>query len=133
VDTSLLPDYSQRRKTSALAGDLVSLEAKQPLLATEQQLPEIHNHLQALGALYVIEGSTLGGKIISKMINQQLGLTDGLGLSFFDGYGNDTELMWQRFRQSIDQQVKPADEQIIIQSANDTFLKFSNWFDAHFA
>jgi len=131
IDTSNLPDYAQRRKTSALADDLEQLGAALPKFACGDEIPQINNHLQALGALYVIEGSTLGGKIISKMVSQQLNLTDASGLSFFNGYGDQSEYMWGIFKQSIDQPLSPADEEQVIQSANETFLQFGLWFDRH--
>jgi len=129
IDRTQLPDYAQRRKTAALADDLAKLGGLLPQLAPPNDLPAILNHLQALGALYVIEGSTLGGSIISKMVSRQLNMHDNAGLSFFNGYGNDTEEMWQIFKQTLDTSVKPPDEETVIQAANETFLKFGNWFD----
>jgi heme oxygenase len=128
-DVSYLPDYNLRRKTSSLADDLLQLGSVLPALANAEKLPSIDNHLQASGALYVIEGSTLGGKIISKMIRQQLNFNDNYGLSFFNGYGNDPEKMWQTFKLFLDKPISPAEEEIVIQSANDTFKKFSDFFD----
>ncbi len=128
-DTFRLPDYLQRRKTAALANDLKDLGINLPKLADNADLPHIKNHLQSLGALYVIEGSTLGGKIISKMIQQQLNIGDNVGLSFFNGYGESTSLMWEIFKQCINYPMEAYQDDIVIASANDTFSKFSNWFD----
>lgn len=129
LDFSNLPDYGCRRKTSALVDDLTVLGAQLPTLASESALPEIKNHCQALGALYVIEGSTLGGEIIGKIINRQLDLTNSSGMSFFNGYGDQTASMWQVFKQSIDQPVYVLKHDMIIQSANQTFIQFENWID----
>ena len=129
LDLLYLPDYPQRRKTAAIAEDLIKLGAVLPVLASTDTLPVIHDNFQALGALYVIEGSTLGGKGISKMISQQLNLTDLSALSFFNGYGDHTERMWQDFKQSIERPLNSLEGDIIIQSANDTFIKFSHWVD----
>jgi heme oxygenase len=131
LDISFLPDYPQRRKTTALADDLTNLDANLPALATGDALPTINNHMQALGALYVIEGSTLGGKIISKMMQQQLSLSDNTGLSFFNSYGEQTLAMWQVFKQAIDRPLNPVDEDMVIKAANDTFIKFGEWFDSN--
>ena len=128
IDTDLLPDSNQRRKTAALAQDLQDLGSEIPSKASGMALPAIFTHLQALGALYVIEGSTLGGKIISKMMQQHLGLTD-IGLSFFSGYGEQTEHMWDTFKDVLNQQAhNPEDQAIVITAANETFLKFGEWF-----
>jgi heme oxygenase len=127
IDEAQLPDKDGRRKTQSLANDLEYLKSNVPLKATDDDLPQITDHLQALGALYVIEGSTLGGKIISKMM-QQLGFDD-TALSFFNGYGDDTEQMWDTFKQMLNNQAKTsADEQRVVNAANETFRKFGHWF-----
>ena len=131
IDLTLLPDYAQRRKSTALAQDLLDLSAPLPFFALRNDLPEIRDHIQSIGALYVMEGSTLGGKIIAKMMLQQLNVTDMPGLTFFNGYGEQTMSMWQTFKNSIDIPLSSTEVEIIIQSANDTFLQFSNWFDKH--
>ncbi len=123
-----LPDYRQRRKSSALVNDITALGGVPAQKATGENLPAIQSIIQAYGAMYVIEGSTLGGKIISKMMAQQLGITDGKGLSFFSGYGADTETMWDTFKHMLNNQAyTPADETLLINTANQTFLKFKDW------
>lgn len=124
-----LPDFKERRKTESIANDIKSMSGLIPQKAKEHDLPIIANHLHALGALYVIEGSTLGGKIISKMMTKQLGLEDKGGLSFFNSYGDDTERMWSTFREILNRFQASSDTEPIIHSANDTFLKFSTWFE----
>jgi heme oxygenase len=124
-----LPDYAQRRKTSSLVHDLTCLNEKLPILANGISLPIIKNHFQALGALYVIEGSTLGGRIICKMLNEQLNIPDFPGLSFFNGYGDNTAKMWEVFKSALNLPSNNAAYGMIIQSANDTFTLFSDWFD----
>jgi heme oxygenase (biliverdin-IX-beta and delta-forming) len=124
-----LPDHASRRKSDALAADISSLGGTPAEKATAQALPQIDNALQAFGALYVIEGSTLGGKIISKMMAQQLGITDNKGLSFFKGYGDQTDAMWDAFKQNLNKYVKSEGEAAeVIEAANQTFLKFADWF-----
>ena len=128
-DAARLPDYHLRRKTKAIANDLEHLGAALPKLATGSQLPAITNHFESLGALYVIEGSTLGGQIITKMLMQQLHATGTPGFSFFSGYGDDTMRMWQAFKLILDDPFNIPNPGVIIQAANDTFLKFGLWFD----
>ncbi|TWR29981.1 biliverdin-producing heme oxygenase [Mucilaginibacter pallidiroseus] len=129
IDPNLLPDNAERRKTQAIADDLQALGAGIPAKADGDALPAINNHLEALGALYVIEGSTLGGKIISKMMQQQLNIGPD-ALSFFASYGDDTERMWNIFKDALDHQAKnPEQEAVVIAAANQTFLKFGEWFN----
>lgn len=128
LDVSIIPDYESRRKTEALKIDLGILNNNDLKLAASEVLPVIENHLQSLGALYVIEGSTLGGKIISKMIKDQL-QTELLAITFFSGYGDESASMWNTFKQILDGITQPDDISVIVESANATFQKFSSWFD----
>jgi len=130
IDLSVLPDYANRRKSAALANDLHLLGVPLPPLPDANALPPINDHYQALGALYVMEGSTLGGKIICKMIQQQLMLTDMSELTFFYGYGGETDSMWQRFKDTMDNVQNENKKDRIIQSANDIFVLFKQWFNA---
>jgi heme oxygenase len=120
----------ERRKAGDLAADLTHFGASIPELAKENDLPEIENHLQAIGALYVIEGSTLGGKYISQMISKQLEQADDAGLSFFNGYGENTMAMWSDFQEYMNKQAKDAAEEAeIVSAANETFVKFKHWME----
>jgi heme oxygenase len=128
LDQNLLPDYAERRKSAALAQDIEALGGTPGKIAGETALPTIHSSLQALAALYVIEGSTLGGKFISKMIAQQLQIINGKGLSFFNSYGPDTEAMWATFKEAVNRQATLPGEQIeVVEAANQTFIKFKAW------
>ena len=128
LNASIIPDYENRRKTEALKIDLKILNQEDLKLAASELLPVIENHLQSLGALYVIEGSTLGGKIISKMIKQQL-KTEVMAFTFFTGYGDQSANMWNSFTHILNSITQPDQIGIIVESANVTFQKFSFWFD----
>ena len=124
ISTAQLPDHEQRRKTAALANDIKAFGAQPAAKAAVKDLPQINNVGTALGALYVIEGSTLGGSIISKMISGRIGIDKGL--SFFNGYGETGMQMWGIFKDVLNR--RPADEEaVIVKAANDTFLYFEKW------
>jgi len=130
-----LPDYAERRKTSALAADLAFWGVEGvPRLATQDQLPSITNHLEALGALYVMEGSTLGGRIICQMIRSRLRLNEETkaGFSFFESYGSKTEEMWDLFKGAFQSDWLPKNEAYITHTASETFEKFAEAFDRHY-
>lgn len=128
ITADVLADYDDRRKSAALAQDIQDLGGMPGAKASGSALPPITNTQQALGALYVIEGSTLGGKIISKMMAQQLGIANGRGLGFFNGYGDDTDAMWSSFKEVLNQPGRTeAETDEIVDAANNTFLKFKNW------
>jgi heme oxygenase len=124
----LLPDYPTRRKAASLRADLICIRAPIPGKIAAANLPTIENSLQALGALYVMEGSTLGGRIITRMVANKLhGET---AFSFFEGYGKKTNEMWEVFKSSLDAIcLTPDKTTMIIESANETFHKFSLYFD----
>ncbi len=130
INSSHLEDHNQRRKTNAMADDIEALGGKLPITANTNDLPEINNALQAFGALYVIEGSTLGGSIISKMMQQHLPFDGQNGLSFFNGYGEQTHQMWAGFKTALNAVVKTQDDEaVVLQAANDTFAGFKQWMD----
>ncbi|WP_316811410.1 biliverdin-producing heme oxygenase [Pedobacter heparinus] len=125
-----LADAGQRRKTAAIADDLSYFKAIVPELAGGAALPVISNHFQALGALYVIEGSTLGGKYISQMIAKQLNIPADQGLSFFNGYGESTMEMWNSFKDYLNKEAVTDEQQAdVVEAANQTFLKFKDWVE----
>ena len=128
ITPAYLPDYHQRRKAAALAQDITDLGSELAPEAGADHLPAIHNRLQAFGALYVIEGSTLGGQIISKMMEKQLPLPTGRGLLFFKGYGEHSGAMWAAFTTALNAQVHiAAEEETVIAAANQTFFHFEQW------
>ena len=54
-----------------------------------------------LGAMYVVEGSTLGGQYIAKHVEERFGLREGKGNSYFRGYGEHTGSMWRSFKEEM--------------------------------
>lgn len=130
INLSCVPDYMERRKVSALRADMDFLNTPLSSHATPILLPDIENNLQCLGAMYVMEGSTLGGATIAKLIASKTKLTTKGGLAFFNGYGEDTITMWQTFKTQLDSiLLNPGDEYVVINSANQTFARFSDWID----
>lgn len=51
-----------------------------------------------LGLMYVFEGATLGGQVISKILRKNLQLEE-TQLNYFKGYAANTGLMWKDFIQ----------------------------------
>ncbi|MGX5688698.1 biliverdin-producing heme oxygenase [Arcticibacter tournemirensis] len=126
---SILSDCFERRKALSLLNDMEVLQSGTYELEQCYLLPDIRNTSDALGALYVLEGSTLGGQLISKMIKGRLEVPDTT-LTYFNSYGDNTPVMWSRFRQVLDN--TPAiDHKEVIKSATDTFETFKNWIARH--
>lgn len=127
---NLLSDYGDRRKSAAISDDLTFLGADPSRFSLCVDLPDLKHTFDALGALYVLEGSTLGGQIISRMIKDRIkGISDH-ALSFFNSYGNSTIPMWGKFKAVLDK-VPQADQQDVVESAVATFLTFKYWIETH--
>ncbi len=54
-----------------------------------------------LGALYVLEGSTLGGRFLARQVETVLGLTPGQGNAYFVGHGPATSALWKELTAEI--------------------------------
>lgn len=118
---SLIAD---RRDASVILDDIHALgyhlEEDQPTL----KIIPVQSMEAAVGMLYVLEGSTLGGVYIVRML-QKLGIERGL--SFFEGYGGRTQERWQYFKESIDKAIfSTAGQQEALQHAEEAFESFGN-------
>ncbi len=122
-----LPDYTERRKAGLLLNDINTLR-KITELSICEDLPQIRTAAQAFGCLYVMEGSTLGGKFIYSVVRKELHLDKTSGASFFYGYGPQTGAKWKAFGACMEAfgAAHGADEEIIT-AANETFLKLEQW------
>ncbi|TWB41167.1 biliverdin-producing heme oxygenase [Nitrospirillum pindoramense] len=61
---AILPDWPERRRRHALVADLAALEAWGDPPAILVETPTIRCRAEALGHLYVLEGSRLGGEVL---------------------------------------------------------------------
>ena len=126
-----LPDYNERRKAKLILEDLLALHASNPEICQQNQLPFIVSPFQALGALYVIEGSTLGGVYIVKMIQKKISVKENI-FHFFSGYGDRNPLMWNRFKNALNHSTADEKEMaLIVSGAEDGFHKFYEWINAN--
>lgn len=85
--------------------------------------PPLASWPQLLGALYVLEGSTLGGQVISRQL-AKAGIPQR---AYFTGYGERTGLLWKAFCQLLTQEATPENQAEIVQSASLTFQHLSAW------
>jgi len=127
ISVKVLNDVSKRGNTTRIINDIEIL-AGDKIMLLAPSLPYVTNTLQAFGVMYVMEGSTLGGLIISKMLREKGIEIINNGLTFFEGYGEDTLEMWHRFTECLDDNFK-KDDQInqIVLSAKGTFIEMKEW------
>ncbi|HEY0676730.1 MAG TPA: biliverdin-producing heme oxygenase [Chitinophagaceae bacterium] len=127
IDRAHFTDYSQRRKSEALLQDMHNLEAGSRLMLC-QDLPSISDSVSCLGALYVLEGSTLGGSVISKLLKKELGDEAPEFFLFFNCYGDSARDMWYEFKEKLNSYTtNEAAHLKMIEAANETFVKFKTW------
>ena len=124
-------DWESRRKTPWLRQDLRYLglsEAELRGIAPCDAVPELGSLGRAFGALYVLEGSTLGGRLIAQTLEKRLGLTPASGGSFFQAYGELLQPRWLSFRERLTAAATTADlEREMIEAACETFAAFEYW------
>ncbi|MEO7975586.1 biliverdin-producing heme oxygenase [Flavobacterium sp.] len=94
--SATIDDLEKRKKSHLIENDFFFLNHSKPnskvvFDATQISVPF------ALGILYVIEGSSLGGRFIVKNITTIPGLDNGHGISYFNGYGEKTGSYWKSF------------------------------------
>lgn len=126
-----LVQFSRRRKVGYLAQDLEILgvtQEYQESLPLCDSLPIVALLPQALGCLYVLEGSTLGGQIISRHLERTHGIGIENGGAFFLSYGPDVAMMWRAFGTALTAYAAEHDEDArIIQAARETFSALEAW------
>jgi heme oxygenase len=123
-------NHHERLNTPKLVADLKALglsEDEISAIETTGDLPNLGSKERIFGSLYVIEGSTLGGQVISRHLKSKFDLDTDKGAAFFSGYGKDTGKMWNEYREAVTNFAENgADREEIIAGANETFEKIGN-------
>ena len=131
--SDIVPDTDQRRKLSQIHSDLTALtESTLEDPALFYPVDKDFTISFAMGYMYVTEGSTLGGRMILKHVQEKLGLNEAMGASFFAGYGSETGVKWKSFLSNLTnyaEQSGSSDE--IIRGAQHAFAAIDRYFAAH--
>lgn len=118
-------------RAELLARDLAALGissttlVKLPLCT---ELPRITTLAEVAGCLYVIEGASLGGQVITRTLKRQLGIHERNGGSFFTGEGSLTASRWKRVLEwiaQVDRMTSYGDSLVL--AACETFRTFARW------
>jgi heme oxygenase (biliverdin-IX-beta and delta-forming) len=116
--------WSGRAKLNWIQADLLALRAS-GARAPADLVPLRRDALaDVIGALYVTEGSTLGGQFIAKHLARKLDLTPDRGLRFFTGYGDETAARWRQTKALIDAASVSHDQTVA--AARVVFAKLSH-------
>ena len=109
-----------RRRLAALQHDVTQLNLNcAPVCPVDLCLQTIP---QALGAMYVMEGSTLGGAVIFKALKRNKQLNRAAPFHYYHLCGQNTRALWLNFCQSVIELTTPTDQaDAIIIAAQNTF------------
>lgn len=117
--------WERRRRATLFAADLATLGV--PATCGGPELPAPAGTDEALGRLYVLEGSTLGGALIDRHLATVRGLS-GLSLQAFSPYGTETGAMWHGFRRVARARVAAGgDAGVMLSAARQTFGALASW------
>jgi len=115
-----------------LAGDLEALGLERPLQALPKcpHVPCLDSAHLRLGAMYVAEGSALGGRDLARSLDRLLGKDVTEGRRFFTGRGAGTGEAWRGYLAQLS--AAPSEPPVraeIIKGAVETFAAFEHWLD----
>ncbi|CCD35715.1 bacteriophytochrome heme oxygenase BphO [Candidatus Paraburkholderia kirkii UZHbot1] len=133
MPASLAGFFDERRKAPLFAADLAALTGERrpvgsvPQADMRYDLPRLHNIGDVFGSMYVMEGSTLGGRFIAPHVAGRLDLAPGLGMAYFDGYGPRTGSMWNAFRETAAASVPEIPYDDAVKPAIATFESLQSW------
>jgi heme oxygenase len=99
-------DFSSRRRSPLIAEDLGVLSHR-AFLDSANRL-DIPTRAAAFGAFYVLEGSSLGGRVILKEL--KLRRASLAGLRFLDPYGSDAGRRWRSFLAILEREVESSEQ-----------------------
>ena len=125
-------DAIVRRKRTLIESDLAALGDPRKAWPACPRLPEIGSLGRAIGAAYVIEGSTLGGRFILSKLPPALAPLRGRATAFLEGYGAETGARWRAFGEVVERALDtPALEDDAVAGACETFTRLSDWLAVH--
>jgi heme oxygenase len=129
-DATPLLDWPVRRKTALLLADLADLGVDGSALDAVPdcpEVPDVDGSAAALGVLYVVEGATLGGRLIAERLRD--GVVPATALRFFGSYGDEVGRRWHHWR-AVTTTWVGADAgraDAVVRSATGTFEVLGRW------
>jgi heme oxygenase len=117
--------WPRRRRAALFAADLRALGSTAS--GRVPPLPPVPGTDEALGRMYVLEGSTLGGVFIDRHLT---GLPElaGVTVRSFSPYGSETGAMWAAFRRTTRARIADGgDAGAMLGSARTTFAALAGW------
>ncbi len=121
--------FRDRKKVQLLESDLLSLGMAHEGFAelSVARMPKLDSDARLLGSMYVIEGSTLGGQIISRLVVKKLGFSNGEGCRFYQSYGTEVGAKWKDFCDFFEMNVNESEFEDAVGAAIETFEGMQKW------
>ena len=121
--------WPSRRRATLFAADLATLGA--PAATAGPALPAVGDTDAALGRMYVLEGSSLGGVFIDRHLATLPQLAAVGPLSAFSPYGEQTGAMWHAFRTVTRARIAGGgNADRLVAAARETFGALAGWCGA---
>lgn len=122
-------EWDKRQKLALLKQDVEALGLNIAEIEKEATAFKLNNGAEALGAFYVLEGSTLGGAMIARHLAKNPNLTQVEEYRFYGCYGDLVGPRWKAFQQALIAYSTSAEiEDAMVQSACKTFEYFTGIF-----
>jgi heme oxygenase len=119
-------EWTRRRRAPLFLDDLRALGATPA--DHGPRLPPLPGTDEALGRLYVLEGSTLGGVFIDRHLTGLPALAPGVRIRAFSPYGEQTAAMCRAFRRfTRDRVAAGGDAGRVVGAARSTFSALAEW------
>lgn len=117
----LLPDWESRQRTAALRADLAALSITEPELFSP--FPHFQSEASMLGAIYVLEGSRLGGALLKRSVPLSF------PRRFLDAHQEAGS--WRKLLKLLDEfLIRPHDLAAAILAAREVFARFATAAEA---
>jgi heme oxygenase len=96
-------DLVARRRVPSLTADLVALGVPGASIAVLPRcaVPPVATPAEAMGVLYVLEGSTLGAVAIARALRERLPTAFALASAYVSAYGAETARRWREVQDAL--------------------------------
>lgn len=121
-------NFCNRFKSHLLAADLRIFGRDPTSLPSCCRLPGMRTFHQALGCLYVLEGSALGAQMIGRHLQERFQIGHESGAAFFNAHAGNAGQCWREFCAFLVAHCNPSHSDQVVSSALETFNRFTEWF-----
>lgn len=122
------PRMESRWRLSRLEADLRVLGVDPGTVQTLKSDLKVRTQAELAGTLYVLEGSTLGARIVANLLQQKLGRGPQSGGSFFAAHGDKTGERWGSFQRWLEESLTEITFPECLLQAEKTFQKVESGF-----